>query len=60
LPDQRVVVEVDGHPFHSSRTDRRNDHVRDADLQAAGYAVIRIDADDPPERALVRIARLSR
>ena len=28
--DQRVVVEVDGYGFHSTRPDRRRDHARDA------------------------------
>jgi very-short-patch-repair endonuclease len=60
LPGERVVLEIDGGPFHSSRPDRRRDHERDAALQALGYVVIRVDADDPPERAVALVARASR
>ena len=60
LPEPGVVIEVDGHPFHSTRPDRRPDYRRDADLQARGYHVIRVDADDSPERALALVARVSR
>lgn len=39
---QRLVVEVDGFAFHSSRAAFERDRLRDADLLAAGYRVIRI------------------
>jgi very-short-patch-repair endonuclease len=26
LPDQRVVIEIDGNPYHSARPDRRRDY----------------------------------
>ena len=39
---ERLIVEVDGFAFHSSRTAFERDRVRDADLLAAGYRVIRI------------------
>jgi very-short-patch-repair endonuclease len=58
--DERVVLEVDGGPFHSTRPDRKRDYARDAELQALRYAVIRVDADDAPERALALIARATR
>ena len=60
LPEHRVVVEVDGGPFHSARPDRRRDYARDAELQALGCTVLRVDADDPPEQAIARVARATR
>jgi very-short-patch-repair endonuclease len=39
---ERLVVEVDGHAFHSSRTARARDHHRDGVLAAAGWRVIRV------------------
>jgi very-short-patch-repair endonuclease/predicted transcriptional regulator of viral defense system len=63
-PEQRLVVEVDGYPFHSARPDRRRDQARDATLAALGHVVLRVDADDVGERAVAAIAaalaRLSR
>lgn len=40
--DQRLVVEVDGFRFHSSRRAFERDRRRDADLQAAGFSVLRL------------------
>jgi very-short-patch-repair endonuclease/predicted transcriptional regulator of viral defense system len=54
--DQRLVVEVDGHPFHSSRPDRRRDLARDARLVELGFTVLRLDADTRTERAVALIA----
>lgn len=39
---QRLVVEVDGYAFHSSRAAFERDHVRDADLDDAGFRVRRV------------------
>lgn len=41
-PAERVVVELDGFAFHRHRGPFERDRDRDADLVAAGYAVIRI------------------
>jgi very-short-patch-repair endonuclease len=41
-PDRRLIVEVDGYAFHSSRTAFEKDRKRDAALQAAGYRVVRV------------------
>jgi len=41
-PTQRLIVEVDGFAFHSTRAAFERDRVRDADLTQAGYRVIRI------------------
>lgn len=54
--EPHLVVEVDGHPFHSARPDRRRDLRRDARLGELGYAVLRLDADESGERAIALIA----
>ena len=41
-PDRRLVVELDGYSFHRSRRAFEGDRVRDAQLQLAGYRVVRI------------------
>ena len=57
--EPHLVVEVDGHPFHSARPDRRRDLRRDARLGELGYTVLRLDADesasgDRPDRRRAR------
>jgi hypothetical protein len=39
--DHRLAVELDGRAFHASPASFRDDRRRDADLQAAGYRVLR-------------------
>jgi Protein of unknown function (DUF559) len=39
---QRLVVELDGHAFHNSRGAFERDRFRDAELQLAGYRVVRL------------------
>jgi very-short-patch-repair endonuclease len=41
-PAQRVVVEIDGYRYHSSRTAFERDHRRDAILRSRGWLTIRI------------------
>ena len=41
-PAKRLIVEIDGYAFHSSRAAFERDRVRDADLQARGYRVVRV------------------
>jgi hypothetical protein len=41
-PTQRLVVELDGHAFHGNRAAFERDRVRDAELQLAGYRVLRL------------------
>jgi very-short-patch-repair endonuclease len=36
------VVELDGYAFHSSRAAFERDRARDAQLQLAGYRVVRV------------------
>ena len=57
---ERVIVEVDGHRYHASRTAFENDRRRDALLTAAGYIVMRVTWDQlthEPEAILVRLVR---
>jgi very-short-patch-repair endonuclease len=39
---ERLIVEIDGFAYHASRAAFERDRLRDAELQAAGYRVIRI------------------
>jgi very-short-patch-repair endonuclease len=58
-PDERLVVEVDGYAFHSSRRQFESDRRRDADLGAAGYITLRLtwrQLTEEPEAVLSRIA----
>ena len=58
-PDHRLIVEVDGWASHSTRRAFEQDRIRDADLQAAGYRVLRITWDQltrHPEAVAARIA----
>jgi very-short-patch-repair endonuclease len=41
-PRQRLVVEIDGYRFHSSRSAFERDRRRDAELGAAGFRVVRV------------------
>ena len=41
-PAQRLVVEIDGYRYHGTRRAFERDRRKDADLQAAGYRVVRI------------------
>ena len=40
-PAARIAVEMDGHRFHSSRSDRERDMRRDAGLAVLGWVVLR-------------------
>jgi very-short-patch-repair endonuclease len=56
----RLVVEVDGFDFHSSRSAFEGDRRRDARLGAAGYQVLRVTwrhLEQEPEAVLVRLAQ---
>jgi very-short-patch-repair endonuclease len=57
---ERLVVEVDGFAFHSSRSAFERDRARDAELQAAGLRVMRItwrQLTDEPEVIVARLAQ---
>jgi very-short-patch-repair endonuclease len=58
--DSRLVVEVDGYAFHSTRAAFERDRARDADLQAAGLRVLRVtwrQIVGEPFALIVRIAQ---
>jgi very-short-patch-repair endonuclease len=57
--EQRLIVEIDGFAFHSSRASFERDRVRDARLTAEGFRVIRVtwrQLVDRPEALVARIA----
>jgi very-short-patch-repair endonuclease len=59
--DRRLVVEIDGYAFHRTRDAFERDRRRDADLQAAGFRVLRTtwrQLTEQPQPLLVRIAQL--
>jgi very-short-patch-repair endonuclease len=58
-PEHKLVVEVDGYPFHSGRRAFGNDRARDAALVAAGYRVIRFTARQLEECPLVVLTQLA-
>jgi len=41
-PDQKLMVEADSFEFHGHRAAFERDRARDAEMQAAGYTVIRL------------------
>lgn len=58
--DQRLIVEVDGFRFHSSRSAFEHDRRRDAELSSQGFRVIRItwrQIVDRPEALIARLAK---
>jgi very-short-patch-repair endonuclease len=57
--EEGLVVEVDGFAYHAGRDAFERDRARDAELQAAGYKVIRItwrQLVETPERVVALIA----
>jgi len=44
LFNDKVVVEIDGHEFHSGRANADRDARRDAKLRSLGYRLLRIPA----------------
>ena len=56
---ERLVVEVDGYAFHSSRAAFERDRRRDAELAARGLHVIRIAWHQIAGEPLAVVARLA-
>ena len=57
--EERLIVEIDGFAFHSSRAAFERDRIRDAELQALGYRVLRItwrQLTDEPEAVVALLA----
>jgi very-short-patch-repair endonuclease len=44
-PEHKVIVEVDGFRFHSTRRAFEHDRRKEADLRAAGFTVLRVSFD---------------
>jgi very-short-patch-repair endonuclease len=60
-PDQRLIVEVDGYAYHSTRQAFERDRARDTALQAAGYRVVRFTWRQivrEPHAVVAQLARL--
>jgi very-short-patch-repair endonuclease len=60
-PKERLIVEVDGFAFHSTRAAFERDRRRDARLQARGYRVLRItwrQIVHEPQAVVARVAGL--
>jgi very-short-patch-repair endonuclease len=58
-PGERLIVEVDGYAFHSSRAAFERDRARDVRLQARGYRVLRFtwrQLQGEPEAVVATIA----
>jgi very-short-patch-repair endonuclease len=45
-PSERLVVQLDGFAYHRTRRDRERDAATDADLELAGFRVIRLTWDE--------------
>jgi very-short-patch-repair endonuclease len=45
-PDRKLAIQLDGFEFHRTRRDREKDASSDADLELAGYRVMRLTWDD--------------
>ncbi len=58
--DESLIVEIDGFAFHSDRSTFESDRVRDAELQLAGFRVLRFTwrmLVDQPQAVVARLAR---
>jgi very-short-patch-repair endonuclease len=58
-PEQRLVVEVDGFAYHSTRAAFERDRLRDASLQAADHRVMRVTWRQIAHERVALIARLA-
>jgi very-short-patch-repair endonuclease len=56
---ERLVVEMDGFAYHRTRSAFERDRLRDAELQAAGYRVVRVTWRQLVERPEALVARLA-
>lgn len=58
-PAKKLVVEVDGHLFHSHRAAFERDHARDQALVASGHRVIRVTWRQLVDEPLSLVARIA-
>jgi very-short-patch-repair endonuclease len=56
---ERLIVEVDGYAYHSTRQAFERDRARDAALQAAGYRVVRFTWRQIVDNSYAVVAQLS-
>ena len=57
--DQKLVVEIDGYAFHSTRRSFERDRRKDRELGAKGYRVLRLtwrELTDEPEATVAAVA----
>lgn len=54
----RLIIEIDGEAFHTSKLDREHDARRDAAMRAAGFGVLRIEEHLVRERPWEVIAKV--
>jgi very-short-patch-repair endonuclease len=59
-PSERLVVELDGYPFHRDRRAFERDRRKDIELRDAGYTVIRITGSQLKTEPLMVIAHIAR
>lgn len=62
LPEQKIAIEIDGEPWHGRLCSQDRDKVRDADLQAQGWTVMRFcaaEAERNPAGIAEEIARVA-
>jgi len=59
-PSARLVVQLDGFDYHSTRRDRERDAATAADLELAGYRVVRLTWDDVTVHRTRTVRRLRR
>jgi very-short-patch-repair endonuclease/predicted transcriptional regulator of viral defense system len=59
-PEERLIVEVDGYPFHAHRAAFERDHRRDIVHKNAGYEVLRFTARQLDEEPLLVAAAIAR
>lgn len=58
-PEAKLIVELDGHAYHSSRRALERDHLRDAELRRQGWTILRFTARQlttEPEVVVAQIA----
>jgi very-short-patch-repair endonuclease len=59
-PEQRLIVEVDGYPFHGHRAAFERDHRRDIAHKNARYEVLRFTGRQVDKESLLAIAAIAR
>lgn len=58
--DRRIVVDLDGHEFHSSKEQRSADAARDRELGISGWTVLRFTGSEVYQNSAVCVATVLR